>query len=185
MENLMELVIRFKKTKSEKVLAKIFEIIKTMMWKYIHKINQFYQEDFMQELFIKTYEIIMKFEIQIDSSDSDSILKNQKQLIYLLKNKYRYLVADFYRNNWEYLEKEIKCSNIESYSKSLISEEKLSLEEVLKCHDFLDSEIEFLSLFIEDERLLTQKEVASKLGISQQTISRKFNEIIKKYRKNE
>ena len=79
----MELVIRFKKTKSEKVLAKIFEIIKTMMWKYIHKINQFYQEDFMQELFIKTYEIIMKFEIQIDSSDSDSILKNQKQLIYL------------------------------------------------------------------------------------------------------
>ncbi len=35
------------------------------------------------------------------------------------------------------------------------------------------------------ERLLTQKEVARKLGISQQTISRKFNDIVKKYRKNE
>ena len=102
-----------------------------------------------------------------------------------MKSKYKYLVADFYRNNRKYLEKEIKCSNIDHYSKSLISKEKFSLEEVLKCHDFLDSEIEFLSLFIEDERLLTQKEVARKLGISQQTISRKFNEIVKKYRKNE
>ncbi len=185
MENLMELVIRFKKTRSEIILAEIFEIIKSMMWKYIHRINQFYKEDFMQELFIKTYEIIVKFEIQINPFDSASIIRNQKQLIYLLKSKYKYLVADFYRNNREYFEKEIKCSNIDHYSKSLISKEKLSLEEVLKCHDFLDSEIEFLSLFIEDERLLTQKEVARKLGISQQTISRKFNEIVKKYRKNE
>ena len=108
MKNLMELVIRFKKTRSEIILAEIFEIIKSMMWKYIHRINQFYKEDFMQELFIKTYEIIVKFEIQINPFDSASIIRNQKQLIYLLKSKYKYLVADFYRNNRKYLEKEIE-----------------------------------------------------------------------------
>lgn len=49
------------------------------------------------------------------------------------------------------------------------------LEDILK-----KEEIDFISSFIEGGRILTQKEVASKLGISQQLVSYRFNKIKKK-----
>ena len=49
------------------------------------------------------------------------------------------------------------------------------LEDILK-----KEEIDFISSFIEGGRILTQKEAASKLGISQQLVSYRFNKIKKK-----
>ena len=52
------------------------------------------------------------------------------------------------------------------------------LEDILK-----KEEIDFISSFIEGGRILTQKEAASKLGISQQLVSYRFNKIKKKINK--
>ena len=45
-------------------------------------------------------------------------------------------------------------------------------------------EIQFLTTFIDKNQLLTQKEVAQKLGYSQQKVSRILNQIKQKYKKN-
>ena len=46
-----------------------------------------------------------------------------------------------------------------------------------------ESEKAFLKLFVDKERILTQKEVGDILGISQQAISRKLKKIKEKYKK--
>ncbi|MCM1130984.1 MAG: winged helix-turn-helix transcriptional regulator [Roseburia sp.] len=180
MEKLIDLVIEFKKTKSEKILEEVLKIVKPMMWRYVHKINYFYEEDFIQILTLRTYDAILKFEIKLDPNDFNTYLINQKQFIHYLMKKFKYAVADFYRENSNHLENEIICTNADIVfpDNSLGNN---SLYKTLFDYGFLESEIQFLCLFIEEDRFLSQKEVADKLGISQQTVSRQFNKIVKKY----
>ena len=55
----------------------------------------------------------------------------------------------------------------------MIKDEKIKEKELT----FSSKNLEFLNHFIENDRILTQKEVAKKLGISQQAVSKKIKKI--------
>lgn len=64
----------------------------------------------------------------------------------------------------------------------MCNQTNLDLEKVLKERQLIESEIQFLMAFIEDGRMLRQTEVAEKLHISQQKVSRLWNNIKRKYK---
>ena len=126
--------------------------------------------------YIDNFKEKYKNEINYNFEEEYNLFCNENQfrkyINLLCKNK----VIDFIRKE--------KQENIISLN-SLVNE-NTELLELIKEKEIKDikiqyssKDLEFLNNFIEDNRILTQKEVAKKLGISQQAVSKKLKKIKK------
>lgn len=110
----------------------------------------------------------------------------QNQFFSILQKRFSSILSGFYRKNSKSFFSEIRSLNtINDKGRERIEEiEAPSLKRVslLDQLDFSINDINFLKLFIEDNNLLTQLEVANKLGVSQQYVSKKLKEIKVKYK---
>ena len=59
-------------------------------------------------------------------------------------------------------------------------QKKIDVKEILKEKNLKEREIKFLLSFINNDKLLSEEEVAKKLGVSQQAINKRKKRIIKK-----
>nr|MDE6655880.1 hypothetical protein [Anaeroplasmataceae bacterium] len=111
----------------------------------------------------------------------------QNQFISILKKRYSSILAGFYRKNSNYLVLEMKILNRKNEKgKERLEEIEAPIvhpSSVLDQYGFTEEELAFLRLFIDDYRILTQQEVSLKLDVTQQYVSKKLNEIKKKYQK--
>ena len=136
-------------------------------------------------------------ELFIESFDSDvaknrllyefCLFCNENQFIKYLNKTFKTRIALFYRKNKEEFDANVISLN------SPIDENKELLDEIpdiqeddkspFDKYDFTRDEIEFLNDFIEEGTVLTEAEVAKKLGKSQQAVNKKKNRLVKKYKK--
>ncbi len=161
--------------------------------------NAQFSFDSIQTIFPVPYFSSFIHEVGIDllkkaffSKNDYSILNNlfikfnaQNQFISILQKRYSSIIAGFYRKNGNYLALEMKILNRKDENG------KERLEEIeapiiyptyaLDQYGFSEEEITFLNLFIDKHRVLTQKEVAEKINVTQQYVSKKLNQIKKKY----
>lgn len=109
----------------------------------------------------------------------------QNQFFFILQKRYTSILASFYRKNRNYFSLEVKLLNRPSpkgneYVESI--EDKSSHSKAfLEQYEFTTEEKNFLYCFIEGNYVLTQQEVAQKIGTSQQNVSKKLSAIKKKY----
>ena len=179
MENLIELVMQYQKTNAETTLKTILQRLYPMMRKQLKKVNLTFQEDLLQEMIIFTYLTIQKFKIDLEKSTLEI---NQKQFLKFLKISYTKVIPQFYQKHKNSFQYEISDRLFDFSCYPIESSFHLSLEEILLEHHVTPQEIQFLTTFIDKNQLLTQKEVAQKLGYSQQKVSRILNQIKQKYK---
>lgn len=107
------------------------------------------------------------------------------QLLYIIEKRMSAVIASFYRRNKEiFYYEEMSLNQVNYEGKELLNEiEGPSLTHTLDLRKYgiLEEDIMFLELFIENDYILTQQEVSLKLGKSQQYISKKIQQIRKKY----
>ncbi len=108
----------------------------------------------------------------------------RNQFYYLLEQRYRSIIATFYRENSNYFYYEIRILNVVEDSGLERIDRLVSLEH--QKYDFerygiTEKDALFLKLFIDGNCILSQKEVAKKLGVSQQSISKRLKGLRKKY----
>ncbi len=178
MKELIDLVMEYQKNKDETILQKIFKMVQPMTWKYRYKIDISYEDDFEQELNLRTYKTIERFNVHLQTKTKE---QNHYELIKLLEMNYKYAVKDFYLQYQQEKKNELCFTNIDDFP-YMGNQTNLDLEKVLKERHLIESEIQFLMAFIEDGRMLRQTEVAEKLHISQQKVSRLWNNIKRKYK---
>lgn len=110
----------------------------------------------------------------------------QHQFFSILKKRFDSIIAQFYRRNALYLNMEVKSLNRMNVKgkENLedIEDPSYIKQNTFDAYDFTEEEIGFLKLFIEDNIILTQQQVAKRLGASQQYVSKKLNQIKKKYK---
>ena len=179
MENLIELVMQYQKTNAETTLKTILQRLYPMMRKQLKKVNLTFQEDLLQEMIIFTYSTIQKFKIDLEKS---TLAINQKQFLQFLKISYTKMIPQFYRKYKNSFQYEMSDRLFDFSCYPIESSYSLPLEEILLEHHVTLQEIQFLTTFIDKNQLLTQKEVAQKLGYSQQKVSRILNQIKQKYK---
>ncbi len=110
---------------------------------------------------------------------------NENQLIAYLKSTFKYTRVSFYRN---YLVKQnSKIINLNTPIKDnlelldIIPDPSYSQDEsILYFESLSKDDNEFLNLFLEKNKLLTEIEVGQKLGLSQQAVNKRKRKIISK-----
>lgn len=95
---------------------------------------------------------------------------------------------DFYRKYKIALEKEkislnIVYDNNEEYIDKIIDEKKQNNRES-NYVSINEKDVQFLKLFYDDNKKLTEREVAKKIGVTQQAVSKRLKRIINKYNLN-
>lgn len=117
------------------------------------------------------------------------IYSNEKNFCNYIKkasfNRFiNFLKSKFYRQTHQNISLNIKVYNAEKIE--FVSDDSNQDENLYLVFSLLNSEdIEFINCFISNGQVLSQKEVAEKLGMSQQTVSKWFNDIKKKIRDRE
>ncbi|MBQ8292407.1 MAG: sigma-70 family RNA polymerase sigma factor [Bacilli bacterium] len=123
-----------------------------------------------QEILMKIHRICLSFKIIKEVGLDD----NENQFIKYIEVTIKNIYYDYLRKD-----RDILIENLD-----LIKEEKnVSNFEKLLFNELTEKEIDFLSLFIENGKLLTDQEVANKLGISQQAVNKKRLKIYRKVKK--
>lgn len=206
MNKLIKNIIKYQESKEEYLFNNIIKDINYIIKKHLNKVDSNYKEDIYQEILMSIYKVINKFKIKTLNNDLTYLnnfidkyqIKNNLQIDLL----YEYNLFCNENQFRKYIDKTclfIKCKYIRDNEKHLnkvslntIVEENIELIDLVKDNQKLfaninvledilkKEEIDFISSFIEGGRILTQKEVASKLGISQQLVSYRFNKIKKK-----
>lgn len=192
MNTIIKLVIDYQKTNDEKTFDRLLKVFDNLINKYVKLSKNKDFEDIKQELIMVLYKIIKHFKIK----------NHEISQFYLEKFKTKYQITKFdykefnlFCNENEFLKYvEVSFRNhLISYYRKQTKEECIEFVEDLEDYPDIISyedikfelnqqEMAFLSLFIENNHLLTEKEVAKKLGISQQAVSKRKNKIIKKYK---
>lgn len=210
MNSLIKLVINYQNTKDDIFFEKILEELKNLIYYNIKKIPISYQEEIYQELLLGLYNVLITFKINYNIKINQQEIENQnitnKYLLAFIEKYKNDLLRvnnkDLFINEFilfcnenqfiNYINKRFKSIRISFYQKQ--EKEKAIYEkylEIIKLSSnntynikYLDVEEKaFLKLFVDKERILTQKEVGDILGISQQAISRKLKKIKEKYKK--
>ncbi len=109
----------------------------------------------------------------------------RNQFYYLLEQRYHSIIATFYRENSNYFYYEIRILNVVEDS-GIEKIEQLASSETQKCdfelYGISKKDASFLKFFIDGNCILSQQEVADKLGVSQQSISKRLKGLRKKYK---
>lgn len=197
MFDIIKKVIKYQETCDEQIFESLLNDFDLLIKKYTKKVDKVDQEDIYQELLMKLFKIVKHFKIknyQVDETyyksfrntikdKSESHLEyvlfcNQNQFLKYLKVTFQNTINSYFRKQQEnYIfdviddidQIEDYCEFKQSSFKKLIEETSLSLKDK-----------EFLSLFIEDDRILTEQKVALKLKITQQAVNKRKNKILKK-----
>ena len=195
MNKLIKNIIKYQQTKENDTFNKIIKDINYIINKNLKKLDKEYKDDLKQEILMSIFKVVNNFKIKTLNTDLSYIdnfkekYKNvtnynmeeeynlfcnenqfRKYIDILCKNK----VIDFIRK--EKHENVISLNNLVDEKNELldmIKDEKIKEKEIT----FSSKNLEFLNHFIENDRILTQKEVAKKLGISQQAVSKKIKKI--------
>ncbi len=149
------------------------------------------KEDVKQLIYLNIILFIRKFKIkEIETKDNyDKFIKENKEKNCNLKNEFKYYcnekqflkyfnkiidttIKKYYRDNKKHTNNLSINDNIDISSTS-----NVSLKDI-----FLKKDYEFLFNFIENDTLLTEQEVAKKLGITQQAVNKRKKKICKKYK---
>lgn len=104
---------------------------------------------------------------------------NEIQLFRYMNKKLKCVCCDFLRKNRKLETIRLDETDDSNEYMADISEMKNACIDVL---DLTDVEIQFLKSFIQKGTLLTEKEVAKKLGITQQAVHKRKKKIIEKYK---
>lgn len=109
----------------------------------------------------------------------------RNQFYHILEQRFTSIISTFYRENSKYFYYEIRILNlVEDHGIERI-DQLVSLETQnydFELYGIEEKDASFLKLFIDGNCLLSQKEVADKLGVSQQSISKKLKSLRKKYK---
>ena len=150
----------------------MFELIidkfKYLIRKYLNKIDKQDKEDIKQEILIKIYNICLSFEIL----ENISLIENENQFIKYIDVTIRNVYIDYLRT------KENKETLIENID--ILEDTK---KDTLLFEGLREEEIDFLNLFIEEGKLISEQKVGKKLGISQQAVHKKVVKIRNKMKK--
>ncbi len=130
--------------------------------------------------------------MQISSEENFQEMKDlytkfciRNQFYYLLKRRYNSIISTFYRENSNYFYYEIRILNLVEDS-GIEKIEQLASAENQKCdfelYGISKKDALFLNFFIDGNCILSQQEVADKLGVSQQSISKRLKGLRKKYK---
>lgn len=149
------------------------------------------KEDVKQLIYLNIILFIRKFKIkEIETKDNyDKFIKENKEKNCNLKNEFKYYcnekqflkyfnkiidttIKKYYRDNKKHTNNLSINDNIDISNTS-----NVSLKDI-----FLKKDYEFLFNFIENDTLLTEQEVAKKLGITQQAVNKRKKKICKKYK---
>lgn len=197
MNKLIKSIIKYQQTKDDDTFNKIIKDINYIINKNLKKLDKEYKDDLKQEILMSIFKVVNNFKIKTlntDLSYIDNFKEKYKNLtnynmeeeynLFCNENQFRkYIdilcknkVIDFIRK--EKHENVISLNNLVDENNELldmIKDEKIKEKEII----FSSKNLEFLNHFIENDRILTQKEVAKKLGISQQAVSKKLKKIKK------
>ena len=201
MNKLIKNIIKYQQTKDNDTFNKIIKDINYIINKNLKKIEKKHKDDLKQEILMSIFKVVNNFKIKTLNTNLSYIdnfkEKYKNEINYNLEEEYnlfcnenqfrRYIevlcknkVIDFIRK--EKHENVISLNNLVDENSELldmIKDEKIKEKEIT----YSSKDLEFLNHFIEDDRILTQKEVGEKLGISQQVVSYKIKKI-KKFLKN-
>ena len=198
MNKLIKNIIKYQQTKENDTFNKIIKDINYIINKHLKKLEKNNKEDLKQEILMSIFKVVNNFKIKTLNADLSYIdnfkekYKNETNYnfeeeynLFCNENQFRKYIDLLCKNKViDFIRKE-KQENIISLN-SLVNE-NTELLELIKEKEIKDikiqyssKDLEFLNNFIEENRILTQKEVAKKLGTSQQVISYKINKIKKK-----
>lgn len=197
MNKLIKNIIKYQQTKENDTFNKIIKDINYIINKNLKKLDKEYKDDLKQEILMSIFKVVNNFKIKTLNTDIlyiDNFKEKYKNVtnynmeeeynLFCNENQFRkYIdilcknkVIDFIRK--EKHENVISLNNLVDEKNELldmIKDEKIKEKEIT----FSSKNLEFLNHFIENDRILTQKEVAKKLGISQQAVSKKIKKIKK------
>ena len=195
MNKLIKNIIKYQQTKDNDTFNKIIKDINYIINKNLKKIEKKHKDDLKQEILMSIFKVVNNFKIKTLNTDLSYIdnfkEKYKHETNYNLEEEYnlfcnenqfrRYIevlcknkVIDFIRK--EKHENVISLNNLVDENNELldmIKDEEIKEKEIT----YSSKDLEFLNHFIEDDRILTQKEVGEKLGISQQVVSYKIKKI--------
>ncbi|MEI3527379.1 MAG: hypothetical protein V8R15_04955 [Bacilli bacterium] len=209
MNQLIKWIQEYQNTKEDYLFEIIVKKVEKIIYSHLQKISKQYKDDVYQEMLMGLYRLLQTFEIReyeenadylnnfFLAFDEESIKEenwrqeyqyfcNEKQFIECLNKRLHYVYVDFLRRLSYEMSLEI-CNfdigddrNIEVRDKT--EEYKENDYELLKNYGLSDKEITFLKNFIDEQCILTEKEVGIKLGISQQAVHKRKKKIIEKYK---
>ena len=184
MDELINLIISYQKDREDECFEQIILKLENVINKGLANVSQNDFEDLRQNILMKVHKVILNFNILInDESDVSKIcaqfLKYISMAIQSVRNK-------FYNNTYNFNNELVKLNKINPEGEELnelISDKSYEDE----CNYFLpklsDEENNFLNLFIQGNVVLTEKEVANKLGLTQQAVHKRKKKIIEKINK--
>lgn len=144
-----------------------------MIKKYVNKVEEKDREDIEQEILMKIYKICINFKI----IDNIPLEENEKQFT-------KYIEKTIINVYYDYLRKRMrKKKTIEKTEKIKKSKkQKINLEYLIS-KGISNKDIEFLKLYYKDAKILTDKEVAKILNVSQQAVNKRRLRIYRKIEK--
>lgn len=144
-----------------------------MIKKYVNKVEEKDREDIEQEILMKIYKICINFKI----IDNIPLEENGKQFT-------KYIEKTIINVYYDYLRKRMrKKKTIEKTEKIKKSKkQKINLEYLIS-KGISNKDIEFLKLYYKDAKILTDKEVAKILNVSQQAVNKRRLRIYRKIEK--
>ena len=190
MNKLIKDIEKYQKENKEVYFLKIYNRLDKIISYKLQLVKD--KEDVKQLIYLNIILFIRKFKIkEIETKNNyDKFIKEIKDKNCNLKKEFKYYcnekqflkyfnkiidttIKKYYRDNKKYTNNLSINDNIDISSTS-----NVSLEDI-----FLKKDYEFLSNFIENDTLLTEQEVAKKLGVTQQAINKHKKKIYKKYKK--
>lgn len=198
MNKLIKNIIKYQQTKDNDTFNKIIKDINYIINKHLKKLEKNNKDDLKQEILMSIFKVVNNFKIKTLNADLSYIdnfkekYKNETNYnfeeeynLFCNENQFRKYIDLLCKNKViDFIRKE-KQENIISLNR--LVDENTELLELIKEKEIKDikilyssKDLEFLNNFIEENRILTQKEVAKKLGTSQQVISYKIKKIKEK-----
>lgn len=197
MNKLIKNIIKYQQTKENDTFNKIIKDINYIINKNLKNLDKEYKDDLKQEILMSIFKVVNNFKIKTlntDLSYIDNFKEKYKNVtnynmeeeynLFCNENQFRKYIEVLCKNEViDFIRKEkhenvISLNNLVDEKNELldmIKDEKIKEKEIT----FSSKNLEFLNHFIENDRILTQKEVAKKLGISQQAVSKKIKKIKK------
>lgn len=189
MNELIKDIEKYQKENKEVYFLKIYNRLDKIISYKLQLVKD--KEDVKQLIYLNIILFIRKFKIkEIETKDNyDKFIKENKEKNCNLKNEFKYYcnekqflkyfnkiidttIKKYYRDNKKHKNNLSINDNIDISSTS-----NISLKDI-----FLKKDYEFLFNFIENDTLLTEQEVAKKLGITQQAVNKRKKKICKKYK---
>lgn len=172
MESIIELVKIYKTNKSDLIFNKLIKKTKFLIFKYLKKVSEFYQEDLYQEFLYGLFQVVNEFKYNSQKIEQE----NQQMFLSFLDIKFKFIYIDFRRKNDRY-----HIASNAYFDKNYLFV-RYSAIDLLEEYINDIKDLTFLMAFIEGNELLTEREVGKKLHITQQAVHKRKRQLYLKYR---